>query len=112
MGKEGSIGNNFSFPRHKELFNEGYYDGEPGDVDEQDLFESPISKMMNKQGRLYQDDALDMDINNKQTSLDIEGGIMQNYRKLRGQTVEEVLDSDYWDAKKQMTHNAAKMFNP
>ena len=29
IGKEGSLGNNFSFPRHKELFNEGYYNGEP-----------------------------------------------------------------------------------
>jgi len=28
FGKESSLANNFSFPRHKELFNEGYYEGE------------------------------------------------------------------------------------
>jgi hypothetical protein len=44
VGKEGSLGNNFSFPRHKELFTTGYYDGEPGDIDENEMFESPISK--------------------------------------------------------------------
>lgn len=46
IGKEGSLGSNFSFPRHKELFNTGYYDGENDDVDEAEMFESPISKKM------------------------------------------------------------------
>lgn len=36
---------------------------------------------------------------------------MQNYRKLTGQTVEELLESDYWDAKKKITQDAAKMFD-
>lgn len=33
-GKENSMGSNFSFPRHKELFNQDYYEGDQGDHDE------------------------------------------------------------------------------
>lgn len=47
LGKEGSLGNNFSFPRHKEMFTEGYYEGENDEVDEGEYFESPISKQLN-----------------------------------------------------------------
>ena len=48
IGKEESIGNNFSFPRHKELFNEGYYDEDPNTsgLDADDHFESKFSKQM------------------------------------------------------------------
>jgi hypothetical protein len=66
---------------------------------------------MRKENELYERDALDNDVNNKQSDFNIEGGIMQNYRKLSGHTVEELLQSDYWDAKKKVTANAAKMFN-
>jgi len=47
IGKEGTLGNNFSFPRHKELFNEGYYDDDPDSgVNSEDHFESKFSKQM------------------------------------------------------------------
>jgi hypothetical protein len=92
VGKEGSLGSNFSFPRHKELFNTGYYDAEGNDsADEDDMFESPISKQMTKENRLYEKDGIDPSVNNKQLDFGVEGGIMQNYKKLTGQTIEEVL---------------------
>jgi len=40
LGKQQSLGANFSFPRHKELFNEGYYDEEK---DINDTLKSPFS---------------------------------------------------------------------
>lgn len=55
---------------------------------------------MNKQNHLYERDALDFGVNNQQTDFGIEGGIMQNYRKIRGQTIEEIMQSDFWDANK------------
>ena len=42
VGKESSLGSNFSFPRHKELFNEGYYNGDGSENFEDDTFVSPI----------------------------------------------------------------------
>ena len=42
VGKEGSLGSNFSFPRHKELFNEGYYNGDGSENFEDDTFVSPV----------------------------------------------------------------------
>ena len=37
----------------------------------------------------------------------VEGGIMQNYRKVSGKSAQDILDSDYWDAKKKMTRDAS-----
>ena len=81
IGKESSLGANFSFPRHKELFNEGFYEGEP-DVNEDDYFESPVSKMMRDKNRMYDKDGINNDVYN--TQFNVEGGIMQNYKKLSG----------------------------
>jgi hypothetical protein len=40
IGKQGSMASNFSFPRHKELFTEHFYEGEehPGDDGTQETF--------------------------------------------------------------------------
>lgn len=65
IGKEGSLGSNFSFPRHKELFNTGYYDGENNEIDDTDMFESPISKQMRSQNKFYEKDAIDTGVNNR-----------------------------------------------
>lgn len=111
IGKEGSLGSNFSFPRHKELFNTGYYDGENDDADEAEMFESPISKKMAQENQLYNEDQVNPSENNMRKDFSVEGGIMQNYKKLAGQTVEEVLTSDFWDAKKKIGVDAAKMFD-
>jgi hypothetical protein len=43
IGNESSLGNNFHFPKHKELFNEGFYDGEDHDYND-NTFESQFSK--------------------------------------------------------------------
>lgn len=36
---------------------------------------------------------------------------MQNYRKVAGQTIEEIMESDFWHAKKNIEKDAATMFN-
>lgn len=74
IGKENTLGNNFSFPRHKELFNSGYYDGEEGEFNQAEYLESPISKSFREQNKLYEHDSIDMNTNNQQ--LNIKGGIM------------------------------------
>jgi len=112
IGKEGTMGNNFEFPRHKELFNEGYYDDDPNKgIRSEDHFESKFSKQMEEKNPRYKSDTLDYGIDNSQHSLDIDGGVMQSYRKITGQTVEDILQSDYWHAKRGIHQNAAKMFN-
>lgn len=112
IGKEGSMGNNFTFPRHKELFNEGYYDEDQDkSVDSDTHFESKWSKQMRQENPRYKSDAVDYGTNNEQNSLDIEGGVMQSYRKLTGHTMDELLNNDYWQSKRNISMKAAKMFN-
>lgn len=85
IGREGNLSNNFSFPKHKELFQQGYYNGdEDRPIDESDYFESPVSKKLREENFLYKKDAVEYGPNNTQEGFQIEGGIMQNYRKLTG----------------------------
>lgn len=44
-------------------------------------------------------------------SLNIEGGVLQNYRKLSGQSVDEVMEQDYWQQMRTMKYQAAEYFN-
>jgi hypothetical protein len=46
-----------------------------------------------------------------QSSLNIEGGIMQNYKRLTDQSVQDMLEGDYWQSKKDVARQAAKYFN-
>lgn len=94
LGKQQSLGANFSFPRHKELFNEGYYDEEK---DINDTFKSPFSQ--------------DQNLSEEGSGLDIEGGILQNYKKVSGQTVEEIMEGDFFRAKRDLQKSAANFFN-
>ena len=93
LGNEGSLSSNFAFPRHKELFNEGYYNGDGSENFEDDTFVSPVQKAMEKADSKNQNDDF---TSNTRHPLDIEGGIMQNYRKVAGQSIEEVMNSDYF----------------
>ena len=36
---------------------------------------------------------------------------MQNYKKVAGQTLEDVMEGDYWRANKDYMHKAANFFN-
>jgi hypothetical protein len=93
IGKESTPGANFSFPRHNELFQEGFYngDGEEGGIDSKDHFQSPFSKKMESENATYKGDSVDFSAENSEYNLNIEGGILQNYRKLNGQTLDDVL---------------------
>jgi len=105
------MGSNFNFPRHKELFNQDYYDGDPGDNDQEGTnhIESPFSEQMANEQRLSQFDAKEYGTDSQ--GLDVHGGILSNYRKVTGHTVEDMLEGDYWRANKDVKMKAAKMFN-
>ena len=75
------------------MFNEGYYNGDGSEHFEDDTFVSPVQKAMDKADAKNQNDDF---TSNMRHPLDIEGGIMQNYRKVAGQSIEEVMNSDYF----------------
>ena len=62
FGKESSLGFNSGFPKHKELFTEGYYTGEPKaeDLDKEmaDDFSSPLNQKFNEMNEKYSRDAV------------------------------------------------------
>jgi hypothetical protein len=64
---------------------------------------------MRSQNESYHRDGLEQGPHN--TNLDIHGGIMQNYRKVSGQSLDEVMNSDYWDHNKKLGKKASTMFN-
>ena len=57
FGKEGTLGANSGFPRHKELFNEGYYEGDQ--EDEPDPRRSPLNDAFERANPAYEDDAIE-----------------------------------------------------
>jgi len=111
FGKESTLGANFSFPRHKELFNEGYYQGDDPTDDGSDMFKSPFSKQMEQQDTLYNKDSVEYGEKGTQSGLNVEGGILQNYRKVAGQTSRDMMEGDFWRANQDVSRQAAKYFN-
>jgi len=106
-GKENTMGSHFEFPRHKELFNQHYYEDNANDFDETSAnnIESPFSDhLKNKQPLAGHDDKMDVE------GLDVHGGILNNYRKVSGHSVEDMLEGDYWRHKKDIAFKASKMF--
>mgnify|MGYP006999513912 CR=1 FL=1 len=79
IGKEDTLGANFSFPKHKELFTEDYYNPRE-ETEFEDLVSSPLNDRFVRENRRHEGD----DYNYEGTSLNIEGGILQNYRKVSG----------------------------
>jgi len=60
IGKQNTLGANFHFPRHKELFNEGYYNGETNsehDDDGSNTFNSPFMERQEKENARNANDA-------------------------------------------------------
>ena len=86
MGKESSAAANSGFPKHKELFTEGYFNGEPTYEDQRKKFfeenhQSPLDKKFNEVNDHYKRDAKRYsDHGYEVTKLD--GGILRNYKKL------------------------------
>jgi hypothetical protein len=91
LGKEDTLGANFSFPKHKELFADDYYNPNK-ETEFEDIVSSPLNERFAKENPRHNGD----DYSYRGTSLNIEGGILQNYRKVAGHTIDEVLQDDYW----------------
>ena len=87
FGREQTLAANSGFPKHKELFTEGYYDGEPGpeEIDEQfqQDMSSPLNKRFEKMNEMYSRDAIR---HGKHDYIipKMGGGILKNYKKLTG----------------------------
>ena len=79
LGKEESLGANFSFPKHKELFTEDYYNTQK-ETEFEDLVSSPLNDRFTRENPRHQGD----EYSYEGKSLNIEGGILQNYRKVTG----------------------------
>lgn len=85
FGREGTLGANSGFPKHKDLFTEGYYSGEPGpdDIDKQFQHDSqsPLDRKFAEMDERYSRDAIRY---NKHGYVipKMGGGILKTYRKL------------------------------
>lgn len=58
---------------------------------------------------MYENDEIGPD--GTQFNPSIEGGILQNYKKIAGQTLEDMVEGDYWRANRDLQHKAAHLFN-
>lgn len=91
------------------MFTQGYYEGEPDQPEnEQDYIKSPFATALEGQNELHKHDAVTYGEGNQQQ---MQGGILNNYRKVTGTTVEDALEGDYWRANRDIQHQAAKFFN-
>jgi len=66
---------------------------------------------MEGENHSYKHDAMQFGENATQHSMGIDGGIMQNYRRMTDQKLEDMLEGDYWQAKKDISRQASKYFN-
>ena len=107
LGKEDTLGANFNFPRHKELFADDYYNPPEQQEEMEDLVSSPLNQRMARENPKHDGD----NYSYYGTSMNIEGGILQNYRKQSGQTMDEVLEGDYWDQMRTLKTQASHYFN-
>ena len=113
FGKEDRPSENFSFPRHKELFTEDYYNNEyregyDPDKEWENHMESPITKNLRANSHHYQHDQADVGF--QRTEQTVSGGILKNYKQVRKETLGDILHGDYWRANKNYMKEAAKSF--
>lgn len=116
FGRENTLAANASLPRHKDLFQEGYYNEDKSRVQQdqdikEEFFESPFSKQMREENAKHQRDGIEYGENNRQQNMYVEGGVLKNYRKLRGQTMQDMLEGDYWRTNQNLAKEAAGMFD-
>jgi hypothetical protein len=113
FGKEESIGANSGFPKHKELFTEGYYSGEPQNDDFESQFASANKSTL--EGRFeamdekYKRDAIRYSKHGYEIP-QLGGGILKTYKKVQGQRLEEIAEGDYWNAKRDSQEQVSKYF--
>ena len=101
------LSDNFSFPKHKEFFNDTYYDtpsnnGAPG--------ESPYASKAAGPDTMSEDY---VDPNNPFVSESpfIPGGILAHYKKRAGLTADDVMEQGYWDKVRDLSDTAADYFD-
>lgn len=99
----GSIGDEFKFPKHKEFFNDKYYDT-PNEG------KSPYSKKSAGPASMSEDY---VDPNNPFVSENpfVPGGILANYKKRVGLNPQEVMEQSYWDKVRDLTDEASSYFD-
>ena len=98
----GNLGDNFSFPKHKEFFNDKFY-GEENP-------KSPYSKNAANPNTLSEDY---VDPNNPfvQHNPYVPGGILASYKKRMGLSANEVMEQDYWNKVRDLTDEASDYFD-
>lgn len=97
-----NLGGNFSFPKHKEFFNDEYYGEESA--------KSPFSK--NAAGpKTMQDDFVDPNNPFISESLGAPGGILASYKKRLGLSAKEVMEQGYWDKMRDIRDEASEYFD-
>ena len=60
---------------------------------------------------MYNNDAINYENDNLTSSPQIQGGILNNYKKVTGQTLKDMMEGDYWRANRDIKHQAAHFFN-
>jgi hypothetical protein len=97
---EKSLGNNFSFPRHKELFNDEYYASDNENTE--NGYMNDGNKDINKN-----EDTVDPNSPFTRDNLFTSGGILSQYRKRVGLTAEDVMEKDYWENVRNIKSDAS-----
>ena len=72
--------------------------------------ESPIAQRIRRESNFHINDEFTK-TGNVETQKEIDGGILRNYKKVRQNTIKDVLMSDYWKANKNYAMEAAKTFD-
>ena len=96
-------GEGFNFPKHKEFFNDEYYDD--------DSNESPYAKKAVGPKGGPQEDYVDPNNPFVTENPFVPGGILASYKKRLGLTAEEVMQQNYWDKVRDLADNTAQYFD-
>lgn len=94
------------------MLQEGYYNGDGGhETHFEDLASSPLNERFVRENSKYENDAVEFQPDGTTVGLDINGGILQNYRKVTERSVSEVHQDDFWRNMQNMKHEVSKFFN-
>ena len=69
-------------PKHSELFVDHYFNDKKEEETFEEMVSSPLNERINRENPRHNTDTYGYE--DKTSSLNIEGGILQNYRKLSG----------------------------
>ena len=72
---------------------------------------SPLNDRINRENPMHYGDAIEFQPDGTTKGLDINGGILQNYRKVTERSVNDILEDDWWKKMQGMKHEVANYFN-